>query len=178
VRRGLLLGLLALLALNLAVGLVFTIPRVWAERSLSERAKTLEAEVAREKEFLLSEKRREETIKANGQDVQKLYHAQLATYAKGLVPSIAELDQIAIESGLNPGPESFQKVEVKGAPLLEVSIKAPLAGGYPQIVSFLSRIERSPRFFVVDRMQLSSHAEGSEDLMIEVSTYFFTGGGA
>jgi hypothetical protein len=171
-------GLLSLLALNLAVGLAFTLPRVWAERSLAERARTLEAEVSRESTFLLSEKRREETIRANGEDVQKLYHAKLSTYAHGLVPTLQELDQMAVESGLNPGAETFQRTDLKGAPLTQISFRAPFSGAYPQIVAFLSRLERSERFFVVDRVQLSSHSEGSEDLLVEISTYFFSGAGS
>ena len=175
-RRGIVTGPLVLLAANVAVGAVYTLPRVLSERSLAAQAKLLASEVAREKRFIAVQTHRSEVASANERDKEKLYSGTFTELKAGLVPLLTELDRLTRESGLKRGPEMFQTQDVKGAHLVNVAIQAPYQGSYGEIVDFLTRIERSRNFLAVDHIQLSSRSEGSQDLSIVLSAYFLPDG--
>jgi hypothetical protein len=49
----------------------------------------------------------------------------------------------------------------------------PVAGSYEQLVSFIERLEGSPHFVVVDRLQLREGREGRPDeLDVGLTAYF------
>jgi hypothetical protein len=174
--RTIALGGLGLLGINLVVGVVLTLPRLWGEQSLAAQAALLEGEVAREKGIVAAQKHRAAIAEANARDADALYHRTFKGPKRSLVPILEELDRVTQESGLKRGAESFVPAAVKGVPLLRVGIRAPFTGSYEEIVDFLTRVERSELFFVVDHVQLTSRNPDSQDLAIELSTYFVSEG--
>jgi Tfp pilus assembly protein PilO len=173
VRGAAILSGIALFVVNAAVFLVYTLPRLLEERSLAQRARTLTEEVAREKVFVDALKHREYVARQNSRDRERLYQTVLLPPGRGLVPVIQELNRLGNEAGLSWNQQNYQTKPVKGAPLLRMGITVPFSGLYPQMIDFLTKIEGSKRFFVVDQIQLHSRADEAGDLAIQLSTYFY-----
>lgn len=171
-RRRLLPACLALLGLNVAAFLAYTLPRSLQRRSLSEQAAGLRAAVETERRQNAELRERARILKANAEDLQRFYHDLLGTASDALLPTLEDVEKMASEPGLKPGRRSFQPTEVKGAPLLQVVITLPLAGTYSQLVGFIERVERSSRFLTVDRVQIRKGGDRSASLSVELSAFF------
>jgi hypothetical protein len=163
----------ALLAANLLVLGVFTLPRQWRERSLAARAERLRAELgqARERNRLLRE--RDQTARQNDVDVKRFYNGLVGTRENTLLPVLAALDNEARTLRLVPGPQSFEAKPLKNSVLVRFGIQMPVSGSYPQLVAYLDRLERLPYFLTVDGVVLKQRAlgEGTE-LALRLSLYF------
>jgi len=172
-QRRLLLPFAVLMGLNAAVFVTYTLPRSLQERSLSSSARTLRSEVQREGRVVDELRRDEETVQANARDSQRFYQQVVAGRDTTLVASLEELAWLAGELGLKPGHRSFDQETVKGTPLVRFIVNMPVSGTYKELISFLDRLEHSPRFLTVDSIKLrDKKEEGRADLDIVISTYF------
>lgn len=174
-RRRLLGPFLALLGLNVAVFLVYTLPRRLQERNVASRIDALKAEVERERATATALEHWTGALRSNTADQERFYGERVGTRAQ-LVPLLREIEHGARKLGLNTKQgASYQAQEVKGYPLVRFSINMPLTGTYEQLASFLERLERSPQFLIVDQIQLNERrGEGgaSADLSVALSAYF------
>jgi Tfp pilus assembly protein PilO len=71
----------------------------------------------------------------------------------GLTEAWAELDRLADQAGVLRGRMSFDYNELDVG-LEQVSASMPLEGSYFNLVQFINRLERSPRFFLVREIGL------------------------
>jgi len=79
---------------------------------------------------------------------------------------------MATAPGFKASTRAYQYKEVRGADLTRVGIGVAVEGSYAQLVGFLDRVERSPRFLTIDRIGLTGgSATGSPSLRVELSTY-------
>jgi Tfp pilus assembly protein PilO len=164
--------LASLVALNLAVFLVYTFPRAIQERSLASQADTLEAEVQHDQRAVAALKERADIIRSNGKDVERFYKDIVTRPKEGLLPTLQYVEKTAEELGLTAKSRAYTERDVKGLPLVEFVIAMPLSGPYKQIVAFLDRLERSSRFLIVDEVQLHSRTDVGADLGFSLSAYF------
>jgi len=164
--------LLAVLGVNAAVFLAFTLPRSLAERSLASRAETLRAEVEREQRVVASLKERAEIIRSNGKDADRFYKDVVKGSKEDLLPTIQELEKTVEDLGLTTLSRSYAEHDVKGLGLVRFAITMPMSGPYKQIVALLDRLERSARFLIVDQIQLRVRTDVGADLTFVVSAYF------
>lgn len=179
--RRLRVPLLVLLGLNAAVFLVYTLPRTVRERTLASRLVTLRADVEREGRFTAALRKQAETVRSNTRDMERFYRQVVGNQDEDLLKSVEDLEKIASNLGLKPQRRSFKAEELKGVPLVRLVVSMPVSGTYRQLVSFLDRIERSPRFVIVDKVQLQERGQaGSDeaDLRIVLSCYFRSETGA
>jgi len=165
---------LALLALNAATYLAYTMPRSSRERSVAARAVVLREEVARERARVAGIRERARTIEANTADVKHFYDA---LGRKDSLLTIQEsIAGIARQLGLTVGGRASQNEAVKGSgSLARFRITMPISGSYPQVASFLQRLEAMPHIVTVDSIAL--HGEGggvgrSTNLSVVLSVYF------
>jgi Tfp pilus assembly protein PilO len=172
VRRRRVVTLGALVGSNLAVFLVYTLPRAIQERSLASQAETLQAEIQRDQRAVAALKERADIIRSNGQDADRFFRDVVARPKEGLLPTLQYVEKTAEELGLTARSRSYTEHEVKGLPLVEFAITMPLSGPYKQIVAFLDRLERSSRFLIVDELQLHSRTDVGADLALSLSAYF------
>jgi Tfp pilus assembly protein PilO len=172
VTRSRLTALLAVVGLNLIVFLAYTLPRVMQQRSRTSRAETLRAEVDRNRRLVESLRDREDVIRSNTRDTERFYREVVSKRKEALVPTIEYVEKTAQELGLSPLNRSYDEKEVTGLPLVEFVITMPLSGPYKQIVAFLDRLEHSPRFLVVDGVQLHGRSDVGADLSFHLSTFF------
>lgn len=168
-RERLLVPLLGLLAANAVVALVYTLPRTLQERSLAEHAAALKSDVERERRNLQRLRERAETIQANTRDLEVFYLKVLKERGQ-LVSILKELDRQAP----SVGGRNVRPVDVRGAPVSRFVVTMPLSGSYDQLVAFLKKLERSPHFVTVDRLELREK-ESAAELDVEVSLYLRAG---
>jgi len=167
------LPLLVLLGLNALVFGAYTMPRTLQERSLAAQAATLRQAVERERAATLELRQQVAAIRANAADAQRFLTEVLEYRAEGLLPVLEEVERVAGEAGLELKSRRYSPEQVTDAPLMRFRITIPVNGTYAQLVSFIDRLERSPRFLVIDRVQLREGRDADEDqLNVVVSTYF------
>jgi len=163
---------LVLLGVN-ALGFAgYTLPRALQVRNAKERAAAVRKELERERAATAALRRQAETIRANAADTQRFYKEIAVGSQDELIPLLEEVDKMATAPGFKPSARLYQYKEVKDADLTRVGIGVSLEGSYAQLVGFLDRVERSPRFLTIDRISLTASATGSPSLRVELSTYF------
>lgn len=176
-RARLLPACLALLGLNGAALLVYTLPRTIQERTLATRAATLEQEVAAQRQLSADLKRHADAIQTNTVDAERLMREVLQPRKTALLGTLEDIEKMTGEPGLKAGRRSFRPEEVKGTPLTRVVVTVPLKGTYQQLVGFLDQVERSSRFLTVDRISIArgrGTAADEANLSVSMSAYFLT----
>jgi Tfp pilus assembly protein PilO len=165
--------LLALVALNVAVLLAWTVPRFIQQRSLASRAATLDQELALERARAAEQRARAALLESNARDEKRFLAQVVPGRRSALVPMLYDLTTLAREHGLTPRTQTYARSAVKGAPLTAFNITMPVSGTYPQVVGFLQSVERSKHFVTIDSVALSQTAIGSSaSLSIAFTTYF------
>ncbi len=166
---------LALLALNAAAFLAFTLPRVLQARSLAQRVSALRTEVERERAQVRALQERTDVIARNGRDSDRLYRELLEPRGQALLPALEEIHAAAEEEGIELGSESFAPEAADGGRPGSVRVSLPVKGSYRQIVGFLSRLERSKHFLVVEALTLGASQPGQPSLGVTIYAYFRDG---
>jgi predicted metalloprotease with PDZ domain len=162
---------LYLLGVNVALFLVFTLPRTLQERSLASRLARLRTEAERERGQIASLRLRAETIRANQHDATRFFGEVVRSRQATLLPALAELHHAAEAEGLELGAESFSRTDVKETGLVRLRVTLPVKGSYSQLVGFLGRLERTRGFVVVDTVGLRESGDEAS-LDVGVSVYF------
>jgi Tfp pilus assembly protein PilO len=68
-----------------------------------------------------------------------------------------ELTHMATEAGIQPGQVTYTYDPIEGSDTLQMlTISAGVEGTYPQITKFVNLVDKSPRFFVIDSMQVTA----------------------
>ncbi len=81
---------------------------------------------------------------------------------------LAELDRTAQEAGIKPRDRSVELNEIEGSDTLEMmSITAGYEGPYPSLEKFVSLLDKSPRFLIIESMTASPQ-QGGQILNISV----------
>lgn len=174
-RRRLLVPALVLLALDAGTYFAYTLPRSARERTIAARAVVLREEVAQERARVEVVRERARTIAANTADVAQFYKS---LGGKDSVLTIQEaIAGIAHQLGLTLGSRSYLNEDVKGSQsLARFRITMPISGSYPQVASFLQRIETLPHFVTVDSIALREDSGvgygHSTSLNVVLSIYF------
>ena len=174
-RRRLLVPALVLLALNVGTYLAYTHPRASQERTIAAQAVVLRQEVAEERARVEGVRERARTIEANTTDVTRFYQA--LGRKESLLMIQEAIAGIARQLGLTLGSRSYQKEAVKGSDnLARFRITMPISGSYPQVASFLQRLEALPHIVTVDSIALREDNSGgsghSTSLNVVLSVYF------
>ena len=85
----------------------------------------------------------------------------------------ASLEQTAREVGLEATSSSVDVMSERDRQLTQFSIQMELAGNYGAVREFIHRLERAPKFVVIDRVTLQENpAEGGLALKLELSTFY------
>jgi len=165
-------ALLGVLLLNVGVFAAYTFPRTLQVRSATSRALAARTEAEREREAVAELRQRSDVIRANTQDAERFYET-VAPRRTDVMAVVEDVEKMAKEPGLKPGPRAFAPADVKDPRLVRVKITLPLEGSYDQLVGFLDRVERSKYFLTVDRISLRGGGrEGTATLQVELSAYF------
>jgi Tfp pilus assembly protein PilO len=166
------LPILVGVAINGLVYLALTYRLATKQERLARQHTVLIDDVAGKQQTLADLEIESERLSRNEETVQRFWSEIVQPKEPGLTEAWAELDRLAQDSGLDMGRKSF-RYEPLDVGLTRVNASMPLEGDYFDLVSFINRLETSPRFFLVREISLS-RGRGNESqigLNCDVSFY-------
>lgn len=89
---------------------------------------------------------------------------------------IEELMVLADQARLNISQITYGAEELKGAPLLQLSLSFNVAGEYEQIKQFIHSLEQSVRLLSIRQLSLQRADDQGVDLRLNLETVFRAGG--
>jgi hypothetical protein len=168
------IGLGLLLAADLASG-------VFLWQASREGSETMRAErdlLAVQAKLLKADVKRGEQIRASlpqlGKDCDNFYRESILDGARGYSAIESDLSAIAMKAGVKTSGFAFKQLPVKGRGVTEVSISTGVDADYPAVLQFISGLERSKNFYLLDGLHLNSASNGGIRLDLELHTYFRT----
>ena len=169
------LALLAVLGLNLAAYLVYTLPRSLQRKNLAARHQVLQSEIELERQRVAGVRETSDAIEANTRDAQRFFQDVVGSRRPGMLTTLRSIEELATAQGLKVGAQSYDDQEVKGLPLERLTVQMPVAGSYRQLVGFLQGLERapdSPQFLTLDEILVRGTEGGQARLELVLSCYF------
>jgi type II secretion system (T2SS) protein M len=167
-------GLGLLLAADLASGFF-----LW--QASREGAEAMRAErdlLAVQAKLLKADVKRGEQIRASfpqlGKDCDDFYRESILDGAKGYSAIESDLAAIATKAGIKTSGFSFKQLPIKGRGVTEISISTGVDADYPAVLQFISGLERSKNFYLLDDLHLNSASNGGIRLDLALHTYFRT----
>ncbi|MBK5255516.1 MAG: hypothetical protein JJE39_05740 [Vicinamibacteria bacterium] len=160
-----------LLLVNALVFAAFTWPRLNRVRKAEERAQEVLARRAGLETLWDRIVLRKELLAQDRRDIESLSHDYLQSRASDLFPAQREIESLAKAAGLRPKKSSYAMEEIKGTGLVRCAVTLPLDGSYQNLTGFLSRIEKTSRFIVVDQMALTRDEDGGR-MNLKLSAIF------
>jgi type II secretory pathway component PulM len=163
-----------LLVLNLVVYLAVIRPSSQRVSSVTERTQTAEGELAAAR---LAEMRAKAALTGKSDASKKLdtfYHDVLpASFSAARDLFFPWVEQTARQVGLEATSSTVDVMSERDRQLTQFSIQMELAGSYNAVREFIHRLERAPKFVVIDRVTLQENpAEGGLALKLELSTFY------
>ena len=159
-------------AANGLVYLALTYRLATKQERLSRQHTTLTEEVVPKQKTLAGLESESERLSRNEATVNQFWNDVVQPWEPGLTEAWAELNQLAKDSGLKLGRYSF-RYEPLEVGLTRVNASMPLEGTYFALVSFVNRLERSPRFFLVRQISLSRGRGGESNIGLDCDVSFF-----
>lgn len=134
---------------------------------LEQKLKLLTADVQKGHEI-------EKRLPNVAQECDNFYQKDLLPVSSGDTAVIADIGQIARSAGVQTGGIGLHEKEVKGRGLEEVEISGAVQGSYQNLIQLIDGIERSPHFYLLEGLSLTSENSGVVKLQIALRTYFRT----
>lgn len=176
-RRGLVVPLLAGLAINIGVLALGVFPLQASVSGDEERAITIKSDLANAQRLerlandtRTSQQRADEELKKFYSEVLPNNHAE----ARDLLYS--QLRTIARQTGLAFSGSSFEPEEVDDSSLMRFREDVTLTGDYSNIRRFLYDVETAEEFFIVQSVKLGPSNQrtgsGSLEVVLSIATYY------
>jgi Tfp pilus assembly protein PilO len=169
---GVVLGVLLLVDAAL-IFVIWQSSRAGTESSRAQRdrlalqARLLKADVERGEKIRVS-------LPRIGMDCDSFYQEKFQGSATGYSTIVADLGELTTKAGLKSSGLTFQQKEVKDHGVIEIGIRTSVQGDYPAIIRFLSDLEHSKNFYLLDNLHLDSASTGGIRLNLDLRTYFRT----
>ena len=169
---GVALGLVLLLDITLA-GYLWHASSEQPEALRSQRnqlelqAKKLRADVERGNKIRAS-------LPEAGKQCDAFYQQSFLDSATGYSRIESDLGDIASKSGVKVSGYTFKQKDVKDRGVTEIQVTMGLDAEYPAVIQFISGIERSKNFYLLDSLRLTSASTGGIRLDLDLHTYFRT----
>jgi Tfp pilus assembly protein PilO len=141
-------------------------PRAQRDR-LALQAKLLKADVERGEKIRSS-------LPRIGKDCDSFYQERFQGSGTGYSTIVADLGALTTKAGLKSSGLTFQQKEVKDHGVIEIAIRTSVQGDYPAIIHFISDLEHSKNFYMLDNLHLDSAGTGGIRLSLDLRTYFRT----
>lgn len=132
---------------------------------LERKARLLSADVALGKSV-------EKQLPAIKKDCDSFYDQYLLPNSAGYSVLVADLGKMARDSGVQTGGVQFNQSAMKDSDLTQITISASVQGDYTGLIRFISALEHSPHFYVLDGLTLASKTTGPIRLNFSLRTYF------
>lgn len=162
------------LALDLTLGIVS-----WRMASAAPQAQAQKlAQLTRTAQLLAADVNKGQQIEKRIPDLKSecddFYQKDLLPSSSGYASIIADIGQMARKAGVQAGGLTFREKPVKDRSLKAVQISTAVQGDYPSLIRLLDEMQRSPHFYLLDELMLTSAKFGMVSLRISLRTYFRT----
>jgi Tfp pilus assembly protein PilO len=166
--------LAGLLVINLMLLFFVTQPRLAAARNADETTATLAAEVEHEEKRVDALEERVEVMQRSREVLEKFFKEDLATKRERLVAVQREIHRIATMFQVEAAQLKFSHEAVDGTNLVRLAVNIPLSGGYNNLRQFISKVEHSQLFLIIESIQLQQGEQGGSmlNLNVRLATYF------
>jgi len=169
---GAILGSVAIL--NLILYLMLNLPRMHRESQEEGRVTVVTqnlAEVSRRVSLMKDLDGRYETERGK---MEHFYNEILGTKDSRMIQIQREVRSIATSLQMDPETIAYTPEILDKVGLVRFGISVPLVGDYRNLRQFISRIEKSENFLIIDSVTLGGAKDGGAllDLNIQLSTYF------
>lgn len=146
------------------------------ERLTAERAE-LTAELEKKQEELRALEGSARVAGRNAEAVRGFWTDVVRDWEPGLTEAWDEIDRLASESQVTRGRTGYER-ELLDSGLEQIKATMPVEGDYFDLVRFVNRLERSKRFYLVEKIALSQRETGDRSIQLDCSIAFFLKGGA
>lgn len=107
-------------------------------------------------------------------ECDEFYNKDLLPSASGYASVIADIGQIAKNAGVQTSGLGFRETAIKDRALKQVQITSAVTGDYQSMIRLIGELERSPHFYLLDELALTSENSGMVKLQLSLRTYFRT----
>ena len=150
---------------------------IWqSSREGAESVRAQRDRLALQAKLLKADVERGEKIRASlpriGKDCDSFYQDKFQSSGTGYSTIVADLGELTTKAGLKSSGLGFQQKEVKDHGVIEIGIKTSVQGDYPAIIRFISDLEHSKNFYLLDNLHLDSASSGGIRLNLDLRTYF------
>jgi Tfp pilus assembly protein PilO len=157
---------------NLGVYLGLTYRLATKQDRLARELAALGETVAAQRAELETLKTEADRLAGNEAATARFWTDVLGPRQGGLRETVAEIDRLAREAGVQRGRTSYGETD-HDVGVVEIKASMPLRGDYFDLVKFLNQLERSSRFFLIREVGLERLPEGAElELRCNVSFFF------
>lgn len=173
-------GFLYLLAVVLANGLLFagvTHRLANKQERLAAEHERLSLELATLQQELRGLEESAAVAGRNAEAVRGFWSDVVPEWEPGLTDAWDEIDKLASESNVARGRTAYER-ELLDSGLEQIKATMPVEGDYFDLVRFINRLERSERFFLVEKIALSQSETGDRAIQLDCSIAFFLKAGA
>ena len=152
---------------------------IWqSSREGAESTRAQRDRLALQAKLVRADVERGEKIRASlpriGKDCDSFYQDKFHGSGTGYSTIVADLGELTTKAGLKSSGLTFQQKEVKDHGVIEIGIRTSVQGDYPAIIRFISDLEHSKNFYLLDNLHLDSASTGGIRLSLDLRTYFRT----
>lgn len=161
-----------LLAVNAAVFAAITYRLANKQDRLAADQTRLSAELAQKTEQLERLSTAEGRVVENASAVTEFWTDTVKTRVPGLTEAWEEIDRLANETNVVKGRTGYDR-DLLDVGLEQIKATMPVEGNYFDLVRFINRLERSPRFFLVEEVRLSQRDSDDVTIRLDCSISFY-----
>ena len=161
-----------LLVINAAVFAAVTYRLANKQERLADDQERLAAELAEITEQLDRLSTAEGRVVENTTAVTEFWTDTVKTRVPGLTEAWEEIDRLANESNVVKGRTGYDR-DLLDVGLEQIKATMPVEGNYFDLVRFINRLERSPRFFLVEEVRLSQRDADDTKIRLDCSISFY-----
>jgi Tfp pilus assembly protein PilO len=165
-------ALAILIAADIGVGVFF-----W--RTSQQKPAEMRAELDHlrlEAKLREADVRRAEKIRASlpevGKDCDNFYQSAFLDGSSGYSSVDADLSSIADKVGLRISDTTYKKSDASKNGVQEVAISTTVEGNYAAVIQFISGLEQSKNFYLLNDLSLTSAKAGAIQLQLKLRTFF------
>ncbi|HKF53394.1 MAG TPA: hypothetical protein VKB26_13850 [Candidatus Acidoferrales bacterium] len=151
----------------------------WRAASEAPESQAMErAQLAARAKLLAADVQKGRAIEARLPNVSRecsdFYQKDLLPVSSGDTMVISDIGKIASDANVQTGGIQLHEKDMKERDLEEVEISGTVQGDYQSLIKLIDGIERSPHFYLLEKLALTSEDSGVVKLQVSLRTYFRT----
>jgi len=168
-----------LLAANLAMAVVAFKPFGGSAEDLRREQAALEAQLAKLQARVVASQKMVDKVQMARTQGDEFLHKYFMDARSAASQIDDELLRCAKESGIHQLPTNYSYKPVVGSDTMEMlTVTEGLEGTYENLTKFISLLDKSPRFLIVDRMDTNAPQQAGKLLSVQVMIHSFVRGEA